>query len=693
MSACCSSEPVAPSPNSSPGHAASCCGSEPVDHSPQWIRLGIAALVAAQSMAFGLAVNVTPPTGGERVFLHSLLAGSALLVFFVVGLPILLIAWRGLRAGRINMEQFFLLAIVGAFAASVQASLSGRGNLYYEVVAVLTAIYTLGRILGERRRTAAAEAVGRLRNEFDHCWKVTCCGNEKRLPVSEIQAGDNIRVHPGEGVPVDGIVTDGTAYVRETALTGETFPVVRRVGDPLLAGSIVEDGLLSVVTTQAGGSRRLDHLLRSLDLAGEKKAPLQREADRIVQWFLPAVLCAAAVTFIGWTFARDWQTALMHSLSVIVVACPCALGLATPLAIWGALNRLAERGVLVKSGDGLERLSKVSTVVFDKTGTLSGETPTVTDLVTAPDFDREMVRRVIASLQQGSLHPVARAFALWAGSPANGLPAVTVRDLPGLGIEGEIDGAVWRMGNDGIFPNETMAASARQLATTLHDTGGRTLYLMKDSAIVAAASVREKLRDTTLDAIAALRSMGLESRVMTGDPQWRNHAELGLDRDAISTGMRPEEKAARVADLTAGGEKVLFVGDGLNDAPAMRAAHASLALDGGAELSRETATGELFGGRMDLVPETIRLARNVVKAIHANMLFALCYNTIGIGLGMAGLLHPVVAAVIMLLSSVTVSWRALRPVALEESASPEAAVSHQTSEEVNLSALALRKSA
>ncbi len=631
-----------------------------------WIRLGIAALVAGQSMAFGIAINVSPPEGEERAFIHALLAGSALFVFFVIGLPILRNAWFGVCERKINLDQFFLLGIAGSFAASLQATLSGRGNVYYEVVAVLVAIHTLGRILSERRREAALEAACKLRAAFDSCWKLTCCGEELRMPVSQIAPGDKVRVRSGEGVPVDGILCEGPVFVRETAFTGETFPVVKRAGDLVLAGSTLEDGVVVIEATQYGYDRCLDHLLRSLELAGERKSKLQREADKIVEWFLPTVAGVALLIFIGWTAAVGWDVALIHALTAIVVACPCALGLATPLAVWQALNYLAERGVLIKSGDALERLASINAAVFDKTGTLSSEIPAVVDFVTTEGFTREEVRRWVGMAQAGSLHPVARAFACWSVKGATNAPGssdpVVVEELPGAGISVKLPEGILKIGNEGILLGESSVRDeAGRLSSLLLLREGqvRTFYVTLNDRVVAAAALRETLRSDTTSTVKWFESSGFQTYIMTGDPGWKPPSELELTPDRIRTGLRPEEKAAAVMEMSQNGAKVLFVGDGLNDAPAMRAAYASLAMGGGAELSRETASGEIFGGQLGASVVAVRVAKHTVSAMRNNMRYAVIYNCIGIGLAAAGILHPVVAAVIMLASSVTVSWRAL----------------------------------
>jgi heavy metal translocating P-type ATPase len=621
-----------------------------------WLRIGIAGLLAAQAMIFSLAVSLSPVAGMARWIIHGALAASALGVFLLAGLPILRESWNALRRGRIVFEQFFLVGIAGAFAASVHSSLTGAGGVYYEVVAVLVAIYTFGTILARQRRDALRHSIEKIGAAFDACERIGSDGHRERVTVDRIVPGDHVLVGAGEGIPVDGKVSDGVALVNEAALTGEPYPVVKRAGDIVMAGSRVEDSTLRIAASSNGRSRRLDTLLRSIEEARKTPGRIQREADRLVAWFLPLVMIIAALTTIGWTMRSGWITGVFNGLAVLLVACPCAMGLATPVAIWSALAALARRGLFARGGDAIESLSAVDTAVFDKTGTLSESDARIVDFVVLPGTGRAQLLREIAAVQAGSGHPIARAFRA-APQQSEPLLAGQIRVLPGAGIEGVLpDGTNLRIGNERILDAENSATALRDLLASGEDAN-HEIFVCRDGKLCGLAVVRESLRDSARAAMAQMKRLGIRTIVMTGDRE-ENASRFGFDE--CLAGMTPEAKLREVEKLRAAGHKVLFIGDGINDAPAMAASGASIALATGSELPRETAGLELNGQDLRAIPESIGLCRATVRAIRRNIAFAACYNIVGIALAAAGMLHPIAAALIMLVSSLTVTWRVLR---------------------------------
>jgi P-type Cu+ transporter len=621
-----------------------------------WLRIGMAGLLAAQAMIFSLAVNLSPVSGSAHLIIHGALALSALGVFLLAGLPILRESWQALRRGRIVFEQFFLVGILGAFFASVHSSLTGTGSVYYEVVAVLVAIYTFGTLLARQRRDALRQSIEKLGAAFDLCERLTCCGQRETVRIDDIVPGDQVLVGAGSGIPVDGTVADGVALVSEAALTGEPYPVVKRPGDTVLAGSRVEDSTLRLAATSRGRSRRLDALLRSVDEARRHPGHLQREADRLVAWFLPAVMIVAALTTLGWTLHSGWITGVFNGLAVLLVACPCAMGLATPVAIWAALASLAKRGIFARGGEAVEILASIDTAVFDKTGTLSESDARLVDFVTAPGTDRTSLLREVAAVQTGSNHPIARAFRT---APAGEAPLLArdIRVLSGAGIEGRLpDGTALQIGNERLLAADDDPATLRGLLATAADHG-HEIFIRRNGRLAGLAVLRESLRDSARDALAAMKNLAVRTIVMTGD-RAENAARFGFDE--CLAGLTPDDKLAEVKKLAGAGRKVLFIGDGINDAPAMAAAATSIALAGGSELPRETAAMELNGQDLRAIPQSIALCRATVRAIRRNIAFAACYNIVGISLAAAGLLHPIAAALIMLVSSLTVTWRVLR---------------------------------
>lgn len=614
------------------------------------MRLGVAAMVAGQSMIFGLAVNLSPPGRGELLVIHGVLAGAAVVVFLLAGMPILREAWGGLRRGRVVMEQLFLAGIGAAFGVSVHSTLTGHGSVYYEVVAILVAIHAFGRLIGERRRRAALDAARELGREFEMCERVVGGGGVERVRVADVVAGERVLVRAGAPVPVDGVVAEGTAFVREVALTGEPFPVVKRAGDAVLAGSHSVDGLLEVEATVGGGGRRLDGLLASVRGAQGGGSGLQREADRLVAWFLPSVLAVSVGTLFFWTWREGWVVGVFNSLAVVLVACPCSMGLATPVGIWSALAGMARRGVVAREGDLVERLGRVDTVVFDKTGTLGREELERVDFVEAEGVDRGWVLGAVARLEASSGHPVARAFR------EGGVEAVETRMVPGVGVAGEVDGVSMVVGNREAVPVGHEGGADRLLGM-LRGGGTHHVYVVADGRVAGVAGLRERLRDSALEAMEELAREGVRCEVMTGD---RAEAAAVHGLANVRAGLSPEGKRELVEGMRGEGRRVLFVGDGVNDAPAMGAADVALAIGDGSALARESAAGELLGGNLGAVPWAVVRCRRALRAIHTNVRVAAVYNVIGISLAAGGVLHPVAAALLMLVSSFTVTALALR---------------------------------
>jgi P-type Cu+ transporter len=634
----------------------SCCACEREESRGGWVRLGVAAAVAAQSMVFGLAVNVSPPTGAARAVLHGALAVSAVVVFVLAGVPLVKRSWRALVQGRIVFDQLFLAGILAAFGASVHCTLTGTGHVYYEIVAILLAIYTFGGLITETRRKAALDAAGSLGAEFSQCEVIRDGGRGEVVDVGQVVEGDIVWVRSGGAVCVDGVVVGGVSFVREAALTGEPFPVVKREGDMVRAGSYAVEGGLKVRASRSGRGRGLDALFEALRRARSKPARLQREADRLAAWFLPVVLVVAAGTLVYWTAVSGWEQALFHALAVVLVACPCAMGIATPVAVWSALAKFVRAGLSPKDADLVEKLARTQVVVFDKTGTLGEEAMELVDFVAAKGLDRAGLRSMAAAIESASSHPVARAFRPFDHS---GHRVVGTRLLPGAGIEGRLaDGRVVAVGNDGVVDAAQRAAAGDLVGAACGTSGGaRLIHVVVDGLPAGVGVLRETLRAGAREAIAEIEAMGVRCEVMTGDSV---EAAEALDLPGTRANLLPGDKARFVREIEEAGERVLFVGDGINDAPAMAAASAAVAIHSGTALAIEASDAVLGGGNLPAIPEAIATARHAVRAIRGNLLFAACYNAVGIVLAAMGFLHPVAAALIMLASSFTVTWRALR---------------------------------
>lgn len=629
-----------------------------------WWRIGISAVIAANAMTMALAVNTSEvdPLTARR--LHLAVLAAVLVVFGLLGWPLLQNAVRELRRKRLTLEALFLAGIGGAMGASLVATFLGVGDVYYEVAAILLVVYSLGQQISRTARDRAVTAVTDWLPGLATCQVVGPDGATREVPADSVQPGDLVRVLPGRTLAADGVIEVGEGFVREAEWTGEFFAVVRRPGDQVWAGSSSVDATLIIRATAPGGSRRIDGVVQAVERARAEPATLQRQADRFIQVFLPVVVVIALATLVGWSWAAGWKLGLFHAMAVLVVACPCALGLATPVALWAALGRLARRGLVVRHGPAVEALAQADTVVFDKTGTLTESRTRLVDLVTAPPtgWDRDGIRLVLAAVERHSQHPVARAFEDVV--PAGPVPVVdAVRVLPGRGVEGRVarghgrPGGLIRIGLPrGVLTTPEQEATWRILAGRLRGRElGREVCAVLDGAVVAAAVVAERLRPGWSETAGALASMAVTPVLMTGDVAERA-AIPGMGE--VHAGLSPEEKLSLVREFQAGGRRVVFVGDGINDAAAMAAAQVSVAVASGAELAVEVGECTWHGGDLRVLPWALALARETVTAIRGNLRFAAGYNLVGVSLAAAGLLHPVVAALLMTCSSLIVTWRA-----------------------------------
>lgn len=630
-----------------------------------WLRVGVGVAVAAQAMVFSLAVNITPAEGAAYVLVHAGLAVSALAVLVFLGRDLLAEAWAALAARRVTIDLLFLVTLLGALAGSVTSSVTGTGSVYYEVVAVLVVVHTLGKMAGARSRAAALRAADAAAEKFERCMVRRADGSEAMTPVAELRGGERVVVAPGGAIAVDGLVVEGRSYVEEAAMTGEWRPVARSAGDAVWAGTYAVDGRLVVEVRAAAGRRRLDEVLRAVAEARLAPSRLQEQADRLMRWFLPVVTGASALTFVGWMAGgAEWQRALFNAMAVLLVACPCAMGLATPVAVWGGLARLARGGIVARSGDFLEVLARVDTVCLDKTGTLSEERLEVIRWEFFGEWrDRENeLRAIVAELERGVAHPVARALTRLETAPEQcnqfgyTFPELAVVAGRGVQARAEKGGAGrWVRVGEAEFCG---LADARETA----DAGGvKSVWVAVDGAPAARVRLAEAWRPGVVEAVAELERLGLAVEILSGDPQ----AESGKCNQfgytvPVRGGLSAADKARRVGELTGEGRVVLLAGDGVNDAAAMSVAAGSLALRGGSELARAAAMAVCAGDDLRRLPEAVKLARRVVAGIRGNVRFAASYNLVGMALAAAGVLHPVVAALLMVGSSTWVGVRAMR---------------------------------
>ena len=586
--------------------------------------------------------------------------------------------WKALRAGTGSMDLLVALGTSAAYGLSLYLlwqsaahgtthDLTAAPHLYFEASAVVVTLVLLGRFLEARaksRTTSAIRALTRLRPERARLRRPD--GREQVIDVAALRVGDRVVVRPGERLPADGIVHEGASEVDESLLTGESLPVGKRAGDPVTGGAVNGDGLLLVETTAVGTESTLARIIRLVESAQAAKPPIQRRVDAISAVFVPVVLGLALVTFLGWLVAgAPVETALVDAVAVLVIACPCALGLATPAAIMAGTGAAARAGILIKDAEALETARAVTVVAFDKTGTLTEGRPGVAALEPALGIDRAALLRLAAALQAGSEHPLAHAVAALARAEGVLPPAAAgARALPGRGIAASVEGRPLLLGSrrlmeeSGVAP-DALAGRAEALARE-----GRTVSFLAEVGdaprLVGLIAFGDAVKPTAAQAVARLRRIGLRTVMLTGDNRGSAEAaarQLGIDE--IFWDLLPQDKAEAVARLRRDGHRVAMVGDGINDAPALAAADLGIAMSTGTDVAMHAAGITLMRGDPALVADALAIARRTQARIRQNLFWAFAYNVVGLPLAAFGLLSPVIAGAAMAFSSVSVVGNAL----------------------------------
>ena len=625
----------------------------------------------AAVIALALAAPLVVPMLLMPVGIHWMLPGwlqfaLAAPVQFIFGARFYVAGFKAARAGSANMDLLVALGTSAAFGLSLYQMWIG-GELYFEAAAVVIALVRLGKALETSARHRAMAAIRGLAKLRPATALVLRHGVEAEIPVEQIRVGDVVVVRPGARIAVDGQVVAGDSEADEAHITGESLPVAKQVGDTVTGGAINGSGLLQVRTTAIGAETVLARMVRLIEDAQGAKPDIQKLVDQVAAVFVPVVLAIAAVTLVGWLLAGDGTAAaLLHAVAVLVIACPCALGLATPTAIMAGTGMAAKRGILIKDAEVLERAHGVRIVVFDKTGTLTLGKPVVTAIIPAPGAasgDGPMLE-IAASLQSASEHPLARA--VLAAATARGLAWLkpdSARAIPGFGMAGDVDGKTYLLGKRALLENHAidpapLIAQAEEVARA-----GNTVSWLAEAApekiLLGLIAFADTEKPTAAPAIAKLADEGISSVMLTGDNRASAQAiaaRLGVLR--VEADVLPADKAARVAALRAEGP-VVMVGDGINDAPALAAADIGIAMGTGTDVAMHAAGITLMRGDLLLIPEALEIARRTRAKIRQGLFWAFLYNVIGIPLAAFGLLTPSLAGAAMALSSASVVLNAL----------------------------------
>ncbi|MBC7376203.1 MAG: copper-translocating P-type ATPase, partial [Burkholderiaceae bacterium] len=581
--------------------------------------------------------------------------------------------WNALRAGSGNMDLLVALGTSAAFGLSLYLLLMhaahGMPHLYFEASAAVITLVLLGKWLEGRAKRQTMAAIHALNALRPATARVRRDGMEIELPIEQVVVGDCVLVRPGERLAVDGEVLEGHSHVDESLITGESLPVEKAVGDRVTGGSMNAEGVLMVKTLAVGAETTLARVIRMVENAQAAKAPIQRIVDRVSAVFVPVVLGTALLTLLGWVMATgNWEQALINAVAVLVIACPCALGLATPTAIMAGTGVAAQHGVLIKDAQSLELAHGVTTVTFDKTGTLTQGRPTLLALHAAAGSSRDEVLRLSAALQKTSEHPLAHAVMDVVRAEQLPVPdAQNAKALPGRGLAGSVRGQRLSLGNSrmlrelGVEPGALAVEAAR-----LEGEGGTISWLIHQETEGGAANLLgllafgDTVKDTARDAVSRLHELGIETVMLTGDNQGSALAvgrALGITQ--IHAEVLPGDKAALVQQLRATGKVVAMVGDGINDAPALAAADVGIAMATGSDVAMETAGITLMRGDPRLVAASLDISRQTYATIKRGLFWAFFYNLVGIPLAAMGLLNPMIAGAAMAFSSVSVVANAL----------------------------------
>ncbi|API61200.1 copper-translocating P-type ATPase [Tardibacter chloracetimidivorans] len=650
-----------------------------------WVgaALTIPLLLLSMGPLVGLG-GVRQALGARTALWVELALGTPVVLW--CGWPFLVRGWNSFRTMNLNMFSLIAMGVIASWIFSVVAVLApgifpagfrdpeGNVPVYFEAAAVIVVLVLLGQMMELRAREGTGKAIRALLDLAAKTARVIRDdGREEEIPLEDVQVGDRLRVRPGEKVPVDGTVMEGRSSVDESMITGEPVPAEKVAGDPVTGATINGSGSLVIEARRVGADTVLAQIVEMVANAQRSRAPIQKYADRVAGWFVPAVIGIAVLAFIAWAFwgpSPPLSYALIAAVSVLIIACPCALGLATPMSIMTATGRGAQAGVLIRNAEALERFEKVDTLIVDKTGTLTEGRPKLVAVLPEPGHDEAEVLRLAATLEKASEHPLAEAIV--AGAEERGIELGSASDfeaVTGKGVKGTVDGKRVALGNLKLVADLGLeAATLTDKANVRRDEGETVMFVMLGGAVAGLVSVADPVKETTPAALKALHALGFRIVMATGDNERTARAvaaRLGIDE--IRADVLPADKARIIAELQAGGSKVAMAGDGINDAPALAQADVGIAMGTGADVAIESAGITLVKGNLDGIVRARRLAHATMRNIRQNLFFALVYNGAGVPIA-AGifyplfgiLISPMFAAFAMSASSISVVANSLR---------------------------------
>ncbi len=650
-----------------------------------WVAVALTIPVLVLAMSPYLGITAIHDFFGGRTSMWIELVFSTPVILWS-GWPFFVRGWNSFRTMNLNMFSLISMGVGAAYLFSIVAVLvpgifpegfrrgDGTVGVYFEAAAVIVALVLLGQVMELRAREGTGKAIRALLDMAAKTARVIRAdGTEEEIPLEAVRAGDHLRVRPGDKVPVDGVVIEGRSSIDESMISGEPIPVEKIKDDQLTGATINGTGSLIMEATRVGADTTLSQIVEMVANAQRSRAPIQKFADKVAGQFVPTVVIIAIISFVSWAIwgpAPALAYALVSAVAVLIIACPCALGLATPMSIMTATGRGAQLGVLIKNAEALERFAKVDTLIVDKTGTLTEGKPKLVAVLPEIGHDESEVLRLAATLEKGSEHPLAEAIV--AGAEERGVELGKADDfeaVTGMGVKGMVDGHPVALGNARLMADLGLdGGKLADAANVRRDEGETVMFVVLDGAIAGLVSVADPVKATTPDALKALHKLGFRIIMATGDNERTAKAVAGrLGIDEIRADVLPEDKARIIRELQADGRKVAMAGDGVNDAPALAQADVGIAMGTGADVAIESAGFTLVKGNLDGVVRARKLSLATMRNIKQNLFFALIYNGIGVPIA-AGILYPffgiligpIFAAFAMSSSSLSVVLNALR---------------------------------